>query len=257
MIALSERERILKDGRDTELLNRFANYIRAQQREDGFLFSFYQWNPKVDVPKENSIYYPGEALLGLIRWYQIHPRKEDFETILKAANFLVHNRWSWGGVEVQVPPDAWLAQALAELYPLTNNESYKKYVYKIIDIIDREMFTSSKENMDLEGAPINGMFLPSVTPTGARNEALGSAYWMAKNSGEGKKADEIRTMSYRSAKFQINQQFRSANSYFLRKPERAIGGFRFQLDNMNIRIDTVQHNVTGLVQVLKMLEEES
>ena len=42
----------------------------------------------------------------------------------------------------------------------------------------------------------------------------------------------------------------------LRRPDLALGGFRNTPDEQEIRIDGVQHNLSGLLGLLDLLEEE-
>jgi hypothetical protein len=41
----------------------------------------------------------------------------------------------------------------------------------------------------------------------------------------------------------------------LRRPERSLGGFRESADDGNIRIDGVQHNISGLLLLAQAMEQ--
>ena len=255
LLALVERERALRDGRDRALMEGMARFIISQQREDGYLESWFDWGEGADVPVTNSIYYPGEALLGLIRLYQIDPRADYLEAALRSARFLALKRWRWGGIELYVPPDAWLTQALAELYMIHQDDALRDYAYEITEVTEVTMLRRAEgAPPDLAGGPAFGPFLPNVTPAGSRSEGLTAAWFMAEFSGQQEKQDTLLALALESAPFQLNHQFRPENTYYLPNPARAMGGFRANAQRLDIRIDYVQHNVTGLIGLLKILE---
>jgi hypothetical protein len=78
---------------------------------------------------------------------------------------------------------------------------------------------------------------------------------MLRRRGERAEAARLRELALATARFSLSQQFRAQNSYFLPDPARARGGFRGTAVDGAIRIDYVQHNVTGLLGVLGILEE--
>lgn len=254
LLALAEREEVVRDGHDLQLMNALGRFIRSQQRDDGFLYSWYDWQKDGPGAGANSIYYPGEALLGMVRLYKLTSDPTVFETIQKAADYLAFQRWNWGGIELYVPPDAWLTQALAELYPLLkakqapDAERIKAYVYRLVDVtLQSQLLAEDNAPPDMVGGPAGGILLPSVTPAGARSEGLAAALHMARAAGDDGRARQIQTALLQSARFQLNQQFRPANAFYLPNPARALGGFRSNAAQNDIRIDYVQHNVSGLI----------
>ncbi|MCU0682420.1 MAG: hypothetical protein MUF34_09220 [Polyangiaceae bacterium] len=256
LLALVERERAVHDGVDRALLAQLADFVRSQQRDDGYFTSYFNWGPDANVPRDNSIYYPGEALLGLVRLYGIDPQARYLASAVRGAEFLVKRRWRWGGIELYVPPDAWLTQALAELDAIAPADWVRDYTYEIVQTTELTMLRQDEgAPVDLAGGPAAGPVLPNVTPAGSRNEGLTAAYRMAVRTGDRAKAESIRALSIDSARFQIGQQFRPANSYFLPNPERARGGFRSTPHRLDVRIDYVQHNATGLLGLLGILRE--
>ncbi len=257
LIALIEREHAIGDGRDRPLMTQLANFIVSQQREDGYFASFFDWGPEAEVPASNSIYYPGEALLGLVRLHQLAPNPHFLEAAQLGAEFLVRRRWRWGGVEVQVPPDAWLTQAVAELDAIAPQPWLRDYAYEIVRGTDQTMLRAADgTEPDFVGAPSAGVLLPRVTPAGSRSEGLTAAWRMARNRDQQRLSAWLADASLRAARFQLNQQYRPENSYFLPDPLRARGGFRETPTDLMVRIDTVQHNATGLLGVLEILESE-
>jgi hypothetical protein len=258
LIALVERERAVGDGKDRELMTKLADFIISQQRDDGYFASFFDWGPEAEVPSHNSIYYPGEALLGLIRLYELDAQPRFLAAAQLGTEFLVKHRWRWGGVEVQVPPDAWLTQAVAELDTIAPEPWLRDYAYEIVRGTDQTMLRAEEgTEPDFVGGPSGGLALPRVTPAGSRSEGLTAAWRMANNRGQRDRARWLKRASLRAARFQLNQQYREENSFYLPRPTRVLGGFRETPVDPMVRIDTVQHNATGLLGVLEILTEGS
>jgi hypothetical protein len=258
LIAMVEREKALSDGRDSALMKRLVNFIISQQRPDGSFDSYFGWNPRVEVPTRMSIYYPGEAILALIRHYGIEHDPRALGSARRGADYLVHRRWRWAGVELYVPPDAWLAQALSELDAIEPEDWLRDYAYEIAEVTEQAMLRGDEGTpADLAGAPGNGVDLPNVTAAGARTEGLSATWIMARRRGELRRARRLGALALVAARFQLSQQFRPENSYYLPSPDDALGGFRASPDNNAIRIDTVQHNVSGLLTILEVLEQKT
>jgi hypothetical protein len=256
VLNLVERERTVKDGHDRILLGQLGAQIVGQQRADGYWPSLYAWRPSVPVPQWNSIYYPGEALLALVRLDRLYPDPRYRAAALRGAEFLVERRWKWASLELFVPPDAWLAQALAELDAVAPRAWLRDYAIRIVEVTELTMLRRSEGIApDLEGGPASGFAFPGVAPAGSRNEATTAVWRMARRRGERAEAERLRNLAMATARFALSQQFRPANSYFLPDPARARGGFRGHAADGAIRIDYVQHNATGLLGLLAILEE--
>jgi hypothetical protein len=240
IIALIERERAVGDGRDRSLLSKLARFAMSQQREDGYFHSYFAHAPGVRVPKDNSI----------------DPQPDYLEAARRSAEFLVQRRWRWAAIELYVPPDAWLTQALAELDAITPEAWLRDYAYRIVRVTEMTMLRAEDGVApDLVGGPASGLAFPGVTPAGSRIEGATAAWQMALRRAEADVAARLRAVSLRSARFQLSQQYRPENSYHLPRPARAAGGFRGTPVHGKVRIDYVQHNATALLGVLEMLQE--
>lgn len=255
LMALVERERVVRDGRDRKLNRSLADFLISQQRNDGYFESYFAYKPGVHVPERNSIYYPGEAVLGLVRLYRIDPEPRFFEAALLGAEFLVKKRWRWAGIELYVPPDAWLTQAIADLDAVRPADWLRDYAYEIVELTETTMLRAEDAVApDLVGGPAAGVELPRVTPAGARAEGSTAAWTMAERRGEREAATRWRDLTLRAAAFQLGHQYSPENSYFLAEPERAQGAFRGAPDDLEVRIDYVQHTLSGLIGTLPMLK---
>jgi hypothetical protein len=172
--------------------------------------------------------------------------------------YLVQKRWRFAGVELYVPPDAWLTQALSELDAIAPQTWLRDYAYSLVGVTEMAMLrTEEGAAPDLDGGPASGLSFPGVTPAGSRNEGTTAVWRMAKRRGESAQVARLRAIALRSARFQLNQEIRPENSWFFPEPSHVMGGFRGTAVESEVRIDYVQHNATGLLGVLEMLRDGS
>jgi hypothetical protein len=192
-----------------------------------------------------SRYYPGEALLGLIRLFKLNGDQKLLKAAQRGAQFLI---------EVQrqmdpLPPDAWLMQALAELYDASPQKHYAEHSVALAEAI---MVAQYDENERSDYAGGFGPGPPRSTPAASRAEGLVAAYRLARAVGD-PRASNIASALKACARFQLSQQFRSDNNARLPNPARARGGFREGLSSSRIRIDFVQHNISSLLGIASVL----
>jgi hypothetical protein len=232
-----------KNGNRQEA-QRLANLILALQHQDG---SFASYHPvRGDEPEGNvSLYYPGEAILGLVHLYAIDPDKRWLASAQRGADFLVaaQRRMS------QLPPDAWLMQALEALNKIKSQPQYRDHAIALGESLIASQYTEE------DSAEYAGGFAPGVpraTPAASRSEGILAAYRLARAAND-KRAARLAGALKRAARFLLSQQFGDQNPHPLPNPQRALGGFRESADVLRIRIDYVQHNISALLGVAESL----
>ena len=239
------------DG-EKKTMEGLARHLMLAQNADGS-FESYHALPGKKAKKRRSIYYPGEAMVGLIRYYQIRPERKDcLDTVVKAANYLVDKRWNMLGLRFNIPPDAWLMLALEELHEVTGNDSYAQYCFDIAEGMGFDQWIGIYPQYDFYGGyfPVT----PQVTPAGARSEGLTAAWLIAKRLDDRKMLEKLTNIIRRSASFQISCLIREPFSYLYANPQRALGVFRHSPVSNKTRIDYNQHNISGLLVAAKILD---
>lgn len=251
LLALCEQVKYDPDYDVSPVMHKLANHLIKMQKKDGSFASYYSWNKK-PVKKRFSIYYPGESILALIRFYNLAPeRKDALETVLKGSDFLIDKRWQIAGIEVNVPPDAWLTIALSEIWKVQPEEKYAKYCLRLADTLSSDQIVKLAYHPDYYGGYFP--FPPQVTPAGARMEGLTAAYYLAKDSG--RDTAWILDTIKRGTTFQILMQIRPEFDHLFKDPERALGTFRHSPVSSENRIDYNQHNISGLIVAAQILDE--
>lgn len=113
LVALCSIERFEPGFTDLETLRGLGNFILFMQKKDGSFYSKYF--PQGDGRNDawTSLYYPGEAALGLMYLYEIDPDEKWFEGAVKTLEYLSNLREGDWVVEA----DHWALLASAKVIP--------------------------------------------------------------------------------------------------------------------------------------------
>lgn len=253
LLALVEQAKARPEEADWEWIHCLAEHIVHETGEDGDMASFYTDDGIYTWSDHRSIYYPGEALLGLVRLYEIDPDPRWQETAVRAADFLVHDRWVALGIRVQIPPDAWLIQALEVLHRQVPDDAYAEYAFAIGEELTRYQVVHDGVPLDLHGGRLQPGF-PQVISTGSRGEGMAAAAKLERRLRPGE-TFYLKRLEANSS-YALRNQYTPPILFGLSRPEKALGGFRNSPVEAEVRIDGVQHNLSGLLGLLELLEGE-
>jgi hypothetical protein len=115
LVALVEGQRVQSRAFRLEDLQNLARFILAMQKSDGSFFSKYgaERGPYDDPRDPQTLYYPGEAVLGLISLYELDHSPEWLVAAGRALSYLARSR-----AKMRVPPpDHWALIATARFLP--------------------------------------------------------------------------------------------------------------------------------------------
>jgi len=244
LAALARQIQLDRKFADRRSATRLANLILGMQRKNGSFEMRYRVHSG-DEQGFESLYYPGEALLGLMYLYRTNDDRRLLDAARRGAGFLIESQRRMD----RLPPDAWLMQALGDLY---RAGSRKQYASHAIDLAEAMIAEQYDDNANAGYAGGFGPGPPRATPAASRAEGLVSAYRLARSIGD-VRSSKIASALRASARFQLAQQFTVENSGSLPNPARARGGFREGLTLPRIRIDFVQHNISSLLGIAETL----
>lgn len=244
ILALVEYERTTGDSRWQERAANLAGFLLHQLELSGHFVSKYFYGDKGD--NVDSIYYPGEAILALVRLYRLRSDDRLLEAATRAARWLITVR-DRKVTDERLPHDHWLLMGLNELVALTSDDLFRAHAFRIADAIVAKQHTTPP-HPDWTG----GFYVPPrSTPTATRSEALVAACDLAARSGVDRSV-YLEALA-KSTAFQRRCQFDRFNTWFLPRPDLATGGFRGNLTSWEIRIDYVQHSVSSLLGFRSLL----
>lgn len=254
LCAMAELQKARPGSVSLETTIEMARHVERMQNPDGSFESFYDHTGR-DKRLRKSIYYSGEAILGLLRVHQITGDEHWLDVAEKGADYLVHDRWNSLGLTIYTPPDAWLIQALEELDRERPDPAREAYAFAIGEQIARhKQMDPLKVPEDMLGAGLSGVSsLPHAATAGSFGEALSAAARLEARRRPGE--TRFRTFALYNAEYNLRNQYWGPNEYALPNRARAHGGFRVKPDHGEIRNDHVQHSMSGLFGLLDLLDE--
>jgi hypothetical protein len=148
---------------------------------------------------------------------------------------------------------SWHTRADYLLYTNTKDEELKQdiksFVFEINDwLIDNNQVTQSPYKDEIGGF---GSGTPSAVSTATYTEGLNDAYRLALEANDTKHQKKYATSVNSALRFILQNQYTPENSFYLKKPQRAIGGFRRSLISNKQRIDYQQHSAFALIKALE------
>ena len=118
-LALIGLSNLYPEGKiDLEILRGLGNFVLYMQKEDGSFYSKYNVNKKEKDEKFVSLYYPGEAALGLLYLNEVDPQDKWVSSAKKALLYLAASRKDQ---TKNVPFDHWAMLATRKLFETPNN----------------------------------------------------------------------------------------------------------------------------------------
>jgi uncharacterized protein YyaL (SSP411 family) len=243
LIALTRGIEIDSKSADRSHAIKLAALILSMQRSDGSFESYYKVSGGQAATTE-SLYYPGEAMLGLMRLFKLTGDARLLEAARRGADHLIVRQQRMGAL----PADAWLLQALEALFIVGHEKRYAEHAIALANSMMSAQYTEDDEPGYAGGF---GPGPPRSTPTASRAEGLLAAYRIAHSSGD-PRAATIAGALKACAKFQLSQQLGSTTEG-VRNLTIAVGGFREDMSSLRVRIDYVQHNVSSLLGIAEAL----
>lgn len=249
LLAVTDRRQATQEQSYDDLIREMAEFMLALEVPDepGRYFQLVSLPDGERLLEPSSDYYPGEALLAFTRLARQFPDAPYFEAAKRAAEYLIHVRDGDLETAERMPrEDHWLTIALSELYRLDPNEAYLTVAYKFADALLANQYKAEDGYPQRIGASRAGGRI-SYTSTATKGEALVAAWGLATFAGDQDAIARFSAGTQRNIQFQLRVQFTAENTELFPRPDRAIGGWGQDAANANIRIDYVQHNISGLI----------
>ena len=192
--------------------------LRALQHDSGEFIHKITY-PEAEDTGFVSEYYPGEALLALVRIYGQDPQEGWLDAAEKGAQYLINVRDQGLSVE-ELAHDHWLLYGLNELYRHRPNPLYLEHAMRIAQAI------VLAQNREPEYPDWLGSYYkpPRSTPTATRSEGLCAAYQLARDFKTSMEADPILKAMGLGIAFQLQTQFRPESVMYISDPQRSLGG---------------------------------
>ncbi len=250
LVALSGVEQARPNAVPLAELQSLAKFVLFLQKPDGGFYSRYFADKGLDSQWQ-SLYYPGEAVLGLVRLYELDHSQRWLVAAGKGLAYLAKSR---GGAQ-QVPPDHWALIATAKFLPYYGQSACpiprEELVRHAVQICERFVH---EQIMNAADARVNGAFDPAgrTTPTAIRMEGLLAALEFLPKDDTDLRA-RIEATVQRGIAFLVNAQIKSG-PYAGGMPGAVLasGSPRNRQSASEIRIDYVQHALCAWLRYEKL-----
>lgn len=262
LVALTSLERIAPQSSEPETLEGLARFILFMQKEDGSFYSKYHDDGTGYDVSWNSLYYPGEAALGLVMMYEYDKNRLWLTHAQKALVYLAESRKG----KQFVPADHWALIATGHLIAHLEPEEdadiralLVEHALQISNFIISNEMPEHEEGSLLAGSL--GRSLGEITPTATRLEGLIAVRDLIKVDDPAL-AEKVDAAIEQGILFLLRSQV-GEGTYEGGFPRaiRRITDSRTLPKNFNrrateIRIDYVQHALSALIGYEKMAEAE-
>jgi hypothetical protein len=246
LVALASLDQIQPDAIPSTDLEGLGRFILFLQRGDGSFVSKYREDIGA-VTDWDSLYYPGEAALGLISLFEVDHDPQWLDGAGRSLSFLARSR---AGVP-EVPPDHWALIATARFLPYCRQEACPVSRAELIDhaarVADRFLRDQVRNPAD---ARLDGAFDAAgrTTPTAIRLEGLLAALEFLPDDATGRRA-KIKAAVERGVAFLLRAQIKSG-PYAGGMPGAVLS--RSDPRASDIRIDYVQHALSAWLRYQEM-----
>ncbi len=216
--------------------------------DKGAVFRTYQQAMTQEQVEKEPLYYPGECMLALTRYY-VATGDERWLAGAKAIadrqmNLYTKNRWS--------NPDHWVMQALYELFHATGDEKFAEVALQMGVHHASEQFSGPHVAPfpDYIGSYRRSNDVPRTTRAGSRTEAMMAVVRTAWEMGVDARLYEDAVLG--ATRHMSEQMFRPDNTFWMANPDRAMGALRMGIVDNHCRIDNNQHALVGMAGALEV-----
>jgi len=221
------------------LIRQLAQGIVNQQQPDG---SFRTMVGATDILRGID-FYPGEAMLALMRAYELLREAAYLESVERAFPFY-RDYWRRNRNTAFVP---WHSQVNLLLYQATQDPEVAAFTFELNDWIIDEYQIITPDHLDELGGFAVGSSGNPRNSTSSYMEGIGAAYHLAMLIGDQPHMEKYGASIRLGVRFVLQTQYTPENAFYLKNPARAIGGFTQSLTRTFQRNDYTQHAVMALL----------
>ena len=223
----------------------FARFLVASQKQDGEFLYFPPRHPGGELTStDGSEYYPGEAILGLVRLYSWDRNDLWLETAVRGADWLIDVRDAGKGA-ARLANDHWLMLALSYLYHYTQDARYLDHSIALCRAVEHQYLKNEPfwgDFPDFQGGYYNP---PRSTPAATRGEGLGAVLETCELAGED--CGWVEFLLTETVRHEMLSQYDPDMCFWMKNRAKAFGGWNGGLLDMDVRNDFVQHNMSAVL----------
>lgn len=224
------------------LLNELGEGILSMQNMDGSFNTYFNSDSK-----SGENFYPGEAMLALMKLYQLTGYEKYLNSVEKAFPYY-RTYWRADKNTAFIP---WHSQVYWLLYQQTEDPELADFVFEMNDwIIDNSQIFEYEYVDKIGGFDYPDKNNPACSSS-SYLEGINDAYSLAVKIDDKEHIEKYQNSLKIGARFILQTQFNNENTFYLDNPSRAIGGFKASLIDNTLRNDYTQHASMALLKVYK------
>ncbi|HHQ1174611.1 TPA: poly(glycerol-phosphate) alpha-glucosyltransferase [Listeria innocua] len=237
LLALTKYMHITGTKTYLPLCRKIANAILSLQDENGKFTHVLEY-PSLEVKDIfRIIYYDGEAVFGLLRLYEIDRDSKWLDAAAKSFNHFIQDKY-WQN------HDHWLSYCANEITKYIKGEAY--YEFGLQNAFDNLPFIYERETT----FPTFLELTVATKEMTLRMEAEGQQALLTSYSLE-----NLEKTITKRALYQLNGYFYPELAMYYKNPARIEGSFFIRHQSFRVRIDDVEHNISGYVRYYQLLKQ--
>ncbi|MBC1357408.1 poly(glycerol-phosphate) alpha-glucosyltransferase [Listeria booriae] len=237
ILAFSKYMQVTQDMAYLPLCQNLARAICDQQQENGQFIHVLEYPTLAVKDPFRIIYYDGEAVLAIMRLYAIDPDETWLNTAKKAFDYFIEKSY-WQN------HDHWLSYCTNEITKYAPEDRYFEFGLK--NAFGRLDFIYHRET----AFPTFLELTVATHDMCERIEVADKAY-LLKNYN----LEKLETTIEKRADFQLNGLFYPELAMYYKNPKRILHSFFIRHHSFRVRIDDVEHNISGYCRYLNRITE--
>lgn len=234
-----------------------GNWLTTMQKSDGWMKAYQEYKGGEWVYGEKkSLLYNGQVLAALSRLYQVTGEERYYDAAEKIARRFaekVEKEGYYLGDDYRSKnpiSSAWVIMSLMDFYKINQDQYYKDIIIKSSDEL------LGRQQLDTDQPLYYGTWKRaySTSGNGWLAEVMVEVYDFYREHGVAG-ADRFKEAAVRVTWWIIQNTYSAENTFFLKEPQKAIGGSFWNYENLYVRTDSVCHAVNAYVGIINDLED--
>ncbi len=223
-----------------------ADAVISLQEESGrFRTDFYRPLREID-----QMYYPGESLLALMRYYNLTKYEPALDAVKKAFPYY-RNFWRQRKNR-DGPFVPWQVRAYHEAWKVTKKQEYANFVFDLTDWLIKRYPPLGRE----AGHGIAGVFKTQFMSTAVYSEGMAHAFDLALELEDRERIETYGRVLKGNLGYLLGLQFKKEDSYWMKRGDKAVGGIALRPDNNEVTLAATYHAVSAFHYVSQLLNDE-